>query len=370
MIDHGLMLRFAKDASFTGEPTAELQVHGGPAIVSAILAAIEATKLSRLALPGEFTRRSFENGRLDLMQVHGIADAIEAETELQRIAAMRRLNGENSAIVQGWRDGFVFVTSRLEALVDFADEELPPDLMDGLGERLDQIVAELRKELDGFRNARSLREGFRVAIVGRPNAGKSSLFNALIGRPSAIVTEVPGTTRDIVEARLDFGGIPVMLTDSAGLRDTDDVVERIGIERAFQSMERSDLAVIVVDEDCGLPVSPRAGDIVVRSKADLSGNGDVSAKTGAGVAELRERIRMALGDRVGLAGLMSREHERHAIERTAQHIVTARKGLQTMPVEFVLEELYSCMRQMEILIGSVSNEMILGEIFSSFCLGK
>ena len=370
LIDHALVLRFDGTASFTGEPVVEFHTHGGPAIVQATLDAIAATGLSRLARPGEFTHRALRNGKLDLIQVHGLADAIEAETELQRRAALRRLDGAAGERIRGWRSALVHVASRLEASVDFSDEELPADLLTDLTDRLRSIHDEFSAELDGFAAAQALRTGFEVAVIGPPNVGKSSLINALSNRDVAIVSPVAGTTRDVIEVRLDVRGVPVTLLDTAGLRDGADPIERLGVERARTRATAADLRIILVEGDDALITEPRSGDLVVRTKVDLHGGEGVSARTGAGLARLLDRVHNVLVRRVQVPSSIARTYERDAIAEARTHLAAATDEFRDRPVELVLADLYAAVECLRMVIGEVGVEHLLDEIFASFCLGK
>ena len=369
-IDSGIVLRFETGASFTGEPVVEFQVHGGPAIVDAVVGAIEATGLSQLAEPGAFTRRALENGRMDLLQVHGLADAIEAETELQRISAMRRMSGERSVQVRAWRDGLIHVASRLEAVIDFADEELPTDIEEGLLERVRQIRHALESELVGFGAARALRDGFEVAIVGLPNVGKSSLINYLSGREAAIVSDRAGTTRDVIEVRIDIEGIPIRVLDMAGLRDTVDDVERIGVERAHSRAASADLRLVLTDDGHTPDVDMSPDDLVLRTKADLSGQDGISTVTGAGIGDVLAHIGAALRKRVRLANTITRTYERDALTGAVEALRRCDEQFDARQIELVLDDIYTGIRSLRLVIGEVDVEIILDEIFSSFCLGK
>lgn len=286
VLDEALVLAFGRGASFTGEDMAELQLHGSLAVVASVIRALSAMQGLRQADPGEFTRRALENGRLDLTQVEGLADLIDAETEMQQRQAMRVLSGAVGKRAEAWRQGLIRAAALIEATIDFADEDVPVDVTPEVREILQGLMTELRRELSGARAAERLRDGFEVAIIGRPNAGKSTLLNALAGREAAITSERAGTTRDVIEVRMNLGGLPVTLLDTAGLRDSEDEIEQIGIARALERAEMADLRVFLQDETGDLPfLAPREGDIVLQGKADLRPGGlavGISGKTGKG----------------------------------------------------------------------------------------
>jgi tRNA modification GTPase len=272
-IDSALVLRFAAPASFTGEDVVELQLHGSLAVTRAVTDALTRLPGLRPAEPGEFTRRALMNGRLDLAQVEGLGDLIAAETEAQRRQALRMMQGAVGRLAAEWRAGLIAALALIEASIDFGDEDIPEDLRPQVLPRLAAVRASMARELAGGAMAERLREGFEVALVGAPNAGKSTLLNALAGRDVAITSEVAGTTRDVIEVRMDLRGLPVTLLDTAGLRATGDTVERIGVERARDRAAAADLRVVLVEGTgdaaaLGLELGPE--DLVVRAKADLA----------------------------------------------------------------------------------------------------
>ncbi|WP_372604481.1 tRNA uridine-5-carboxymethylaminomethyl(34) synthesis GTPase MnmE, partial [Actibacterium sp.] len=289
VLDEALVIRFEAGHSFTGEDVVELHTHGSPATITAVLRALSGISGLRLAEPGEFTRRALENECLDLAQVEGLSDLIEAETEAQRRQALRVLSGAIGKRAEVWRSDLIRAAALLEATIDFADEDVPVDVSPEVLDLLDRTEADLEREAAGVSAAERIREGFEVAIVGPPNAGKSTLLNALAGREAAITSEFAGTTRDVIEVRMDLHGLPVTVLDTAGLRDTDDVVEGIGIDRAKERASAADLRVFLLDSNGStLGLTPDVDDIVLHGKADLAhGDGPaVSGKTGEGVAEL------------------------------------------------------------------------------------
>lgn len=373
-LDEGLVLTFGEDHSFTGEDSAEFQVHGSAAVVTAVLNALSALSGLRPAEAGEFTRRALENGRLDLAQVEGLADLIEAETEAQRRQAVRVLSGDLGARADSWRTALIRAVALLEATIDFADEEVPVDVGPEVAALLEGVVTELEREIAGVGVAERIRTGFEVAIVGAPNVGKSTLLNALAGRDAAITSEHAGTTRDVIEVRMDLGGFPVTLLDTAGLRDTDDAVESIGIDRARERARQADLRVFLVERGQEPELEPSPSDIVLLAKADLheSVNEGISGKTGQGVAELVERIAEILSGRAAQSGLATRLRHKQAMERGLAALQGAHRllpfGEET--ADLAAEELHSAIRALDSLVGRVDIENVLDEIFASFCLGK
>lgn len=371
VLDEALVLLFEAGVSFTGEAVAELQVHGSAAVVQAVLRALAGRYGLRLAEAGEFTRRALENGRLDLAQVEGLADLIEAETEAQRRQAMRVLSGAIGQRAEDWRKKLVRAAALLEATIDFADEDVPVDVTPEVGALIDAVRADLVRELDGARAAERVRDGFEVAIVGAPNAGKSTLLNALAGRDAAITSDIAGTTRDVIEVRMEIGGQAVTLLDTAGLRDAEDAVERIGVERGIARAVAADLRVFLVGDDPVAGLEPVAGDITVRAKGDLHGDG-VSGLTGQGIPELIDAIGMRLEGLTAGAGIVTRERHRQFMGRAIGALDSARVELERGAVrtEIVADELRSASRALEGLVGRVDVENLLDEIFASFCIGK
>lgn len=373
-LDEALVICFPHGASFTGEEVVEFHVHGAMATVSAVLRALSSVPGLRLAEPGEFTRRALENGRLDLAQVEGLSDLIEAETEAQRKQALRVLSGAVGQLAERWRADMVRAAALLEATIDFVDEDVPVDVAPEVLALIAGVSGDLASELSKVSMAERIRDGFEVAIVGRPNAGKSTLLNALAGREAAITSEFAGTTRDVIEVRMDLCGLPVAVLDTAGLRETEDVVEAIGIERALSRAMAADLRVFLLDEDEVPLLAPVADDILVRGKADLVVGDDfaVSGKTGAGIDALVARIGGILAERAAGAGVMTRERHRLALTVALQAMESARNEVLRGEgrIELAAEDLRRAVRALEMLVGRVDVEDLLDEIFASFCIGK
>src|SRR6056297_1953439 len=373
-LDEALVLTFAQGHSFTGENIVEFHVHGSTAVVSAVLGALSKIEGLRPADPGEFTRRALENGRLDLAQVEGLADLIDAETEAQRRQALRVLSGDLGRRAESWRKKLIRAAALLEATIDFADEEVPIDVSPEVLILVTSVISDLEKEIAGVSTAERVRSGFEVAIVGAPNVGKSTLLNALAGRDAAITSEFAGTTRDVIEVRMDLSGLPVTLLDTAGIRETSDEVENIGIGRARQRAEQADIRVFL-QENGSLPdLKPSSGDIVLRSKADLLSDGSdaVSGLTGQGVDNLVARITDILKNRSASIGIATRLRHGSAMQRSVHALTEAEKLLPQGEVswDIAAEEIRTAIRALDFLVGRIDVENVLDEIFSSFCLGK
>ncbi|TDK44442.1 tRNA uridine-5-carboxymethylaminomethyl(34) synthesis GTPase MnmE [Antarcticimicrobium luteum] len=373
-LDEGLILTFSAPASFTGEDVAELQVHGSIAGVAGVLSALGRVEGLRQAEPGEFTRRALENGKLDLAQVEGLADLIDAETEAQRKQAHALLEGALGRLAETWRRDLIRAAALIEAVIDFADEEVPTDVTPEVRALLDTVARDLEAQTAGVKMAERIREGFEVAIVGAPNVGKSTLLNALAGREAAITSDYAGTTRDVIEVRMDLAGLPVTLLDTAGLRDTEDAVEGMGIALARKRAEAADLRVFLAEAGEELEVEFRPGDIRARPKADQQSDptGAVSGLTGKGLDWLTDEIGRILSDRSASAGLATRDRHRAAMERALASIRVARNILESGPdmYDIAADELRNAIRALESLVGRIDVENLLDEIFASFCLGK
>ncbi|WP_226551667.1 tRNA uridine-5-carboxymethylaminomethyl(34) synthesis GTPase MnmE [Celeribacter naphthalenivorans] len=374
MLDEALVICFEKGASFTGEESAELQLHGSVAIINAVLQALADLDGLRLAEAGEFTRRALENEQLDLAQVEGLADLIEAETEAQRRQALKVFSGALGDKAERWRAALLRAAALIEATIDFADEEVPTDVSPEVLELIALTMMELEEEIKGAKMAERIRDGFEVAIVGPPNAGKSTLLNALAGREAAITSEFAGTTRDIIEVRMDLQGLPVTLLDTAGLRETSDVVEAIGIDRARSRAAQADLRVILLpNADAEPEMSPQDGDLVLIGKDDSGAYPQsVSGKTGQGVDHMVAHIATTLSDRASDASSAIRERHRVAIQDALVSMESARNEvlLGGERAELAAEELRRAVYALNCLVGRIDVENILGEIFSSFCIGK
>lgn len=370
VLDKVLVLSFKQGASFTGEDVIEFHCHGSPAVVATISDSLSAVG-ARLADPGEFTRRALQNERLDLCQVEGLSDLIEAETELQRRQAYALMDGGLTDKVDRWRASLVRATALVEVTIDFVDEDVPVDVSVEVNTLISSVVRDLQSEIDGSFVAERVREGFEVAIIGPPNIGKSTLLNTLAGRQAAITSEIAGTTRDVIEVRMDLNGIPVTILDTAGLRETKDKIEELGVVLARKRAELADLRVFLTldGKTIGLGVDPGSDDLVLRGKADDGGG--ISGKTGAGLDQMIKHITRVLGDRVAFAQSAVRQRHRLAMKDAINYISQAKKLLASNgESELIAMELNTALHAMNSIIGRVGVEDLLDEIFASFCLGK
>ncbi|WP_425330040.1 tRNA uridine-5-carboxymethylaminomethyl(34) synthesis GTPase MnmE [Terrirubrum flagellatum] len=385
-IDRGLALWFPGPNSFTGEDMAELHIHGGRSVIEGLLGALVKGCGCRLAEPGEFARRAFANGKLDLAAVEGLSDLIEAETEAQRRQALRQLEGALGRKVEDWAARLLEVMAWAEAALDFSDEsDVPARSLASAMESADAVAREMSEALASASQGERLRDGFMVALAGPPNAGKSTLLNALAKRDVAIVSPIPGTTRDAIEVRLDLGGLPITLVDLAGIRDSSDPIESEGIARARQRIQRADLVLWLEEAEStesgrqdGMETAVR-----VRTKVDLASKVDsgaephkrilnLSAVTGEGVDELLKLIRARAMEGLGAGDvLVTRERHRIALGDASAHLNRAIAAFQRgVGEEMVAEDLRLAVRSLGRISGRVDVEDVLGTIFSRFCVGK
>lgn len=377
VIDRGLVLFFPGPNSFTGEDVAEFHLHGGRAVVAAFLAFLGSLPGLRLAEAGEFTRRAFENGRLDLTEAEGLADLIAAETDAQRRQALRLAGGAFRARAEDWRRRLVDLRAHIEADLDFSDEQdVPEDISADLGKGIAGLLAEMERELLAGRRGERVRDGFDVVVLGAPNAGKSSLVNAMAERDVAIVTDIPGTTRDLLEVRLDLGGYAVTLVDTAGIREGGDVIEAEGMRRGRARAAAADL-ILWLDEGGGDPPGEMTAlgvpVLTLRTKADLEPVGGaapaISVYDRASINWLLDRLSREAADRLGgEAPLVSRMRQRQCLERAAEALREAQSP--GLPGEVVADRLRQAGDAMGRLTGRIDVEEVLGSIFSTFCIGK
>lgn len=380
-IDQALVLSFPAPNSYTGEACAELHLHGGRAIVEAASQALIALGL-RPADPGEFTRRAFENGRMDLAQAEAVADLIDAETTAQAAQALGQLDGALGQTYAGFRHDLLRALALVEAEIDFPDEEVPDNLARSAGPVLDGLVADLTAALDDGRRGERVREGYRIVLIGETNAGKSSLFNALVAREAAIVTPIAGTTRDVLDADLIIGGYAVTLSDTAGLRDSDDPVEAEGVRRARARAEAAELRLWVRgpgDPTGGAASFARPRDLLVLTKSDLGAAEaiegfetlSVSTASGAGLSTLQDWIAARLSVDLSGADFPAVTRERHRLRLTeALAAVEAGRAALDQAPEMAGDDLRRAADALARVTGAIGVEDILGEVFSTFCIGK
>lgn len=383
-IDQGLILFFPGPASFTGEDCAEFQIHGGPAIIEALLDRLLELG-ARPAEAGEFTRRAFEHGKLDLTEAEGLADLVDAETSAQREQALAQMTGALKSLYEDWRARLVSIMAAIEGEIDFPDEEGVPDhLAQTARTSIQSLQDQMARHLDDNHRGEKIRDGFNIAIIGPPNAGKSSLLNALAGREAAIVTDIPGTTRDIVEARTMLGGFAVTLADTAGLRAAQDIVEQEGIKRALTRADSADLVVGVLDGSVvwnqEMTRVLEKSHLLVVNKSDLDQRltlPDSSVAViraaiteGEGVSEIERWLESEVTNRLGRREMpaLSRARHRRNVEQAYAALTRAADSLDQP--ELAGEDLRLATRSLESLTGRVDIEDVLGEVFSRFCVGK
>jgi tRNA modification GTPase len=373
VVDQALVLSFEAPRSFTGEDVVELQLHGSVAVIAKCERLLLDTGLTRPAEAGEFTRRALENQKMDVAQVEGLGDLLSAETEAQRVQAARLLQGRLGERAAAWRRSLLTALALVEVTIDFADEEVPTDTSRQVIDIMQEIIEDLDAEVTGSQVAERVRDGFEVAILGAPNAGKSTLLNAIAGRDVAITSSIAGTTRDVIEVRLDLGGLPVTLLDTAGLRETEDEIERIGVERTKKRAEQADLRVwISTVGERGEPATLMDEDIRVVGKQDVQVPEGVSGLTGAGVDSLLARIETILSGRMASVGTATHVRHRLAMIDAVQSLRQATRMLEqgNATPELAAEDIRKATRSLDSLTGRIDVEAVLGEIFSAFCIGK
>ncbi len=374
LIDKAMVVWFQEGRSFTSELVVELHLHGGRATVASILNLLSDFENTRAAAPGEFTRRALENGRMDLVSVEALADLIDAETDEQRKQALNLMNGAGGREARKWRQDLVRALALLEASIDFADEDdAPEDVSDEVAEIVSDLRAQMMEAIEGSKAAARVRDGFRIALVGAPNAGKSTLMNALARRDASIISPIAGTTRDIIEVAADFGGYPVILLDTAGLRETTDLVESIGVERALKAAKEADIRLFLGTEDAPWIEATDLfveGDIRVWTKSDLykapSGL-PLSAISGDGLIDLISAVMEKIGSAERGNAVFARQRQVACLARCVDQLEFC---VGVMEPELRVEHLRSGVDAMNELFGDASANEILGEIFSTFCIGK
>lgn len=391
LIDRGLTVFFGKPASFTGEDVAEFHLHGGRAVTDALLATLAGLPGFRPAEPGEFTRRAFEHGRMDLTEAEAVADLIDAETQAQKDQALAQMGGALSTLYDDWRDRLTDALAHLEADIDFPDEDLPEGVAEQVRPQITKLHAEIREHLNDNRRGERLRNGIHVAVIGAPNAGKSSLVNALAQREVAIVSEHAGTTRDVIEVHLDLGGFPVILSDTAGLRpdqlgtDAQASIESEGIRRAMARAKEADIKILLFDATTAAPdrhtlALSDQNSLMVFNKCDVQSAPhalerghlpplSISVKSGFGLGKLAttlvDKIREAIGDRA--APSPTRARHRQALENCAASLENA---LSDKSAELIAEDVRIAVRYLGRITGRVDVEDLLEVIFRDFCIGK
>ncbi len=381
ILDHGMVIGFRGPASFTGEDCVEYHLHGGTAIVQGVLKTLSSEPYHRMALPGEFTRRAFENGKMDLTAAEAVADLIHAETEGQRLQALKQMDGALFRLYEGWKDKLAHLLALMEADLDFNDQDLPDDLLFKVRPDISGVLTDIVQHLSDGRRGELLRDGFRLVILGAPNAGKSSLLNQLVKREAAIVSDIAGTTRDVIDVHLNLGGYPVILADTAGLRGSDDMIEIEGMKRAMGRAEQADIKILLFDGteknfDAATLALKDDKTILVINKSDLEQNkfaSDgaifISAKTGAGLDGLIAAIISRLHNMVGGSDAPALTRARH--REALQSARNALERFMEAPLpELAAEDLRLAIRFIGSITGRVDVEDLLDMIFRDFCIGK
>ena len=388
LIDEGVIIWFPGPNSYTGEDLAEFHVHGSRAVVSALHSSISEIKNCRLAEPGEFTKLAFQNGKINLLKAEGIADLVSAETEIQRKQAVEIMSGKSSDKFTSWRAKLLKILSHIEAKIDFPDEDLPKDILDEIQKTSNQVSKEIEKALDDQKVGERIREGFKIAIVGPTNAGKSSLLNYLSKRDVAIVSEIAGTTRDVIETHLNLDGYPVVVSDSAGIRESKNEIEKKGIKLALNRAKDADLKLIIVDAKSVdftsvLKELIDENAILVVNKSDLiAGNINkelkkhdhilVSIKNNLNLDKLILKIKKKLENKFISYGdiLITRERHRQHLEQCISHLKNFKNKNGSEDYDKAAEDLRLATRHLGMIVGKVDVEEILGSIFNDFCIGK
>lgn len=396
-LDQGIALYFKGPNSFTGEDVLELHGHGGPVILDMLLKEILALGKIRIAKPGEFSEQAFLNDKLDLTQAEAIADLINSSSEQAARCAINSLQGDFSKLIHQMVENVIHLRMYVEAAIDFPEEEINFLADEKIVNDLKDIITEVTRVRKQAQQGSLIREGMRVVIAGRPNAGKSSLLNALIGKETAIVTDIEGTTRDVLTEQIHIDGMPLHIIDTAGLRESSDKVEQIGIERAWQEISQADRVLLMVDSSHEHSLDPKIlwpeffkklpeniGLTIIRNKADISqaqtGYTDtndhqivtLSAKTGQGVQELKQHLKDIMGYQGNTeGGFIARRRHITALENAHQHLITGLDQLESYVAgEILAEELRLCQQELDQITGEFTSDDLLGRIFSSFCIGK
>jgi len=388
LIDEGVIIWFPGPNSYTGEDLAEFHVHGSRAVISALHASISEVKNCRLAEPGEFTKIAFQNGKINLLKAESIADLISSETEIQRKQAIKIMSGESAQQFNSWREKLLKILSYFEAKIDFPDDDLPKDIFEEIQTTSDKILTEMQRVLDDQKVGERIREGFKIAIVGATNAGKSSLINYLSKRDVAIVSEIAGTTRDVIETHLNLDGYPVVVSDTAGIRDSKSEIERKGIKLALNRAEDADLKLVILDSKSNnfskiLQDLTDKNAILVVNKSDLlNGNINekfknydhvlVSVKNNLNLDQLILKIKSKLKNKFVSHEniLITRERHRQHLEQCIFHLSEFKNKKESEEFDKAAEDLRLATRQLGMIVGKVDVEEVLGSIFNDFCIGK
>ncbi len=388
LIDEGLILWFPAPESYTGEDMAEIQVHGSKAVVNALQSSISRIENCRLAEPGEFTKLAFQNGKINLLKAESIADLISSETEIQRQQAIKIMNGKSSNQFNLLREKLLKILSHVEAKIDFPEEDLPNNILDEIKNSLDDVIIQIKKILDDQKVGEIIREGFKIAILGPTNAGKSSLINHLSNRDVAIVSEIAGTTRDVIETHLNLDGFPVIISDTAGIRDSKDDIEKKGIKLSLNRAEEADLKLVVIDAK-SLDFSDvlkgllDENAILVINKSDLlekdidleikkTNHVLISIKENKNIEELILKIKNNLKNKFISSDdiLITRERHRQHLQQCLHHLKNFNQKKEIEDYDKAAEDLRLATRHLGMIVGKVDVEEILGSIFNDFCIGK
>lgn len=384
LLDKAVVLYFKAPHSFTGEDVVELQVHGSKAVIASVLEALSLIPCFRLAEPGEFSKRAFYNQKMDLTAAEGLADLIDSETSEQQKYALRQMEGSLKGLYDGWRQQLLNVMAHLEAYIDFPDEELPADIIDNLQNTVFKVKEQIQSHLNSDNIGERLRDGFRVVILGEPNAGKSSLLNAIARREAVIVSDIAGTTRDAIDIHLDIGGYPVIFTDTAGLRETTETIEQKGIELAYSKAKDADVVICLFDglkntpqefeniaENKKIYIANKADKLNPEQKSTLQAQGYLllSAKYNQGIDSLLSAISQKIKDKFSAnsGALITRQRYREALNNTAVYLQEFNFNKE---IELTAEDIRLSIREIGKITGRIEVDEILDKIFGSFCIGK
>ncbi len=388
LIDEGILLWFPGPESYTGEDMAEIQIHGSKAVIDAIHSSISTVENCRLAEPGEFTKLAFQNGKINLLKAESIADLISAETEIQRKQAIKIMNGKSADQFNFLREKLLKILSHVEAKIDFPDEDLPNDILKEIKKSSDEVLINIKKILDDQKVGERIREGFKIAILGQTNAGKSSLLNHLSNRDVAIVSEIAGTTRDVIETHLNIDGYPVIVSDTAGIRDSKNEIEKKGIKLSLNRADEADLKLVVVDvknldfTDVLKGLLDQNSILVINKSDLLKGDIDpeikkfnhvlISIKENLNIDELISKIKNNLKNKFITSDdiLITRERHRQHLEQCLEHLNNFNKKNEVEDFDKAAEDLRLATRHLGMIVGKVDVEEILGSIFNDFCIGK